>query len=135
MKTQVNGPAIKRWAGMFVTLLAMTVFLVTSTQAAEKKLSQNESPVMEATETASFGTEDFAPAQGETQVLVMETPAYGTEDWIEPPGETRIVAVAPAAYGTEDWTGTMESSEAVGAGVIPEPACKDVSPDDYSPEC
>jgi len=119
MKTQVNGATIKRWAGMFVTLLAMAVFLVTITQAAEKKSSQSEDPVMEATETASFGTEDFVPAQGETQVLVMETPAYGTEDWIEPSGETRIVAVAPAAYGTEDWTGTMESSDAIGVGEIP----------------
>jgi len=37
--------------------------------------------------------------------------------------------------GTEDWTGSMESSEAVGAGAIPETPCEDVSPDDYSPEC
>jgi len=29
----------------------------------------------------------------------------------------------------------MESSEAVGAGAIPAPACEDVSLDDYSPEC
>jgi hypothetical protein len=36
MHTQVKGPKMKRWAGIFVTLLSMTVFLVPITQAADE---------------------------------------------------------------------------------------------------
>jgi hypothetical protein len=89
---------------------------------------------MESVEIASFGTEDFVPAQGEAQVVVVESPAFETEDWIEPQGEVRIVAVISPSYGTEDWTGTMESSGALGAGTIPEPAPEKLNLDDYNPD-
>jgi len=73
----------------------------------------------ETTGTPSFGTEDFVPAQGETQVVVMETPAFETEDWIEPKGEVRIVAVKSPSFGTEDWVEVMQSSDALSAGATP----------------
>jgi|GEM_PF-6948481 len=97
MNTQVKGPAIKRWAGMFLTFLSMMVFLV---------------PITQAVETASFGTEDWVPPQGETPVVAMETPSFGTEDW----------------------SGTMAFSQAVGTGAIPAPAPGELTLDDYNPD-
>jgi hypothetical protein len=77
------------------------------------KLGGDERPVMEAMETASFGTEGWVPPQGEAPVVAMATPSFGTEDWI----------------------GVMESSEALGAGATAAPDCEELSWGDYSPEC
>ena len=78
----------------------------------EKKMSMNERPVMEAT----------------------GAPSFGTEDWIGPEEQGPVVAVKSPSFGTEDWTGTMESSEALGAGAIPEPASEKLNLDDYNPD-
>ena len=78
----------------------------------EKQMTMDERPTMEAT----------------------GTPSFGTEDWVPPQGETRIVAVKPPSFGTEDWVGTMKSSEALGAGAIPEPAPEKLNLDDYNPD-
>jgi len=119
MNTQVKGPAIKRWAGMFLTFLSMMVFLV---------------PITQAVETASFGTEDWVPPQGETRVVAVEPPSLGTEDWVPPQGETPVVAMETPSFGTEDWSGTMAFSQAVGTGAIPAPAPGELTLDDYNPD-
>jgi hypothetical protein len=141
VNTQVKGSKRNRLAGIFVMFFAMMVFLVPKTQAAdvtgtvEKQMSTNEAPVIEATGTPSFGTEDWVGPQEQGPVVVMETPSFGTEDWVGPQEQGPAVAMISPSFGTEDWTGTMESSEALGAGAMPAPACEDVSSDDYSPEC
>jgi hypothetical protein len=135
VNTQVNGPKMKIWAGIFVTLLAMTVFLVPKTQATEKILSQNERPVMKATETPSFGTEDWVGPVKQDPVVAMEAPSFETEDWVGPEEQGPVVVMITPSFGTEDWSGTMISSEALGSGAIPASSCEDISLDDYSPEC
>jgi hypothetical protein len=99
------------------------------------KLGGDERPVMEAMETASFGTEGWVPPQGEAPVVAMATPSFGTEDWIGPKEQAPIVAMATPSFGTEDWIGVMESSEALGAGATAAPDCEELSWGDYSPEC
>jgi hypothetical protein len=127
----------KQWFGGIIAVGALLVVLtgITPAVAGTSTSGGDEGQAIEASGPASFGTEEWVEPSGETQVVVVGTPAFGTEDWIEPPGEPRIVAMAPTAYGTEEWTGTMESSEALGAGAVPAPSCEDVSMDDYSPEC
>lgn len=63
-----------------------------------------------------------------------ETPSFGAEGWVPPQGEARIVAVETPSFSTEDWVGTMKSSEALGAGTIPEPAPEKLNLDDYNPD-
>jgi hypothetical protein len=121
------------------------------------KLGGDEGPVMEATGSPSFGTEDWTGPEEQAPVVAVQPPSFGTEDWTGPEEQAPVVAEQPPSFGTEDWTGpaeqgpivmvkspslgtedwtgSMESSEAVGAGAIPETPCEDVSPDDYSPEC
>ena len=99
------------------------------------KLGGDEGPIMEATGSPSFGTEDWTGPEEQAPVVAEQPPSFGTEDWTGPAEQGPIVMVKSPSLGTEDWTGSMESSEAVGAGAIPETPCEDVSPDDYSPEC
>jgi hypothetical protein len=99
------------------------------------KLGGDEGPAMEATGSPSFGTEDWTGPEEQAPVVAVQPPSFGTEDWTGPTEQGPIVAVKSPSLGTEDWTGSMESSEALGAGAIPETPCEDVSPDDYSPEC
>jgi hypothetical protein len=140
VNTQVNGPKMMRWAVFGFTLLFLTVFLVPITQAADvtgtqwKEMSQNESPVMKAEETPSFGTEDWVGPKEQGPVVKVEAPSLGTEDWVGPEKQDPIVAMKPPSFGTEDWTGTMEFSEALGAGAIPEPAPEKLNLDDYNPD-
>ena len=112
MKTQVIGPKIKIWAGIFVTMLSVMVVFSSFSIAAYADRTED----MKYTETTG-------------------TPSFGTEDWVGPERQDPVVAMKTPSFGTEDWTGTMESSEAVGAGAIPASACEDISLDDYSPEC
>ncbi|MDH3383751.1 MAG: hypothetical protein OEM42_06800 [Deltaproteobacteria bacterium] len=66
------------------------------------KLGGDERPVMEAVETASFGTEDWVPeiayVGDERPVMeAVETASFGTEDWvpeIAPVGKKKSVLVA-----------------------------------------
>ncbi len=111
VNTQVNGPKIKRFTGIFVTMLSMMV--VFSSFAISAYADRTED--MKYTEAA-------------------ETPSFGAEGWVPPQGEARIVAVKTPSFATEDWTGTMESSEALGAGTIPEPAPEKLNLDDYNPD-
>jgi len=71
--------------------------------------------------TPSFGTEDWVGPKEQAPAVAVKTPSFGTEDWVGPKEQAPIVAVKTPSFGTEDWTGTMESSEALGAGAIPEP--------------
>jgi hypothetical protein len=120
------------------------------------KLNGDESPALEAMETASFGTEDWVgpkeqdpvvamiPASFGTEdwvgpkeqdpVVAMIPASFGTEDWVGPKEQDPIVAMIPASFGTEDWVGTIESFEALGAGTIPAPAREELSLDDYNPD-
>jgi hypothetical protein len=86
------------------------------------KLGGNEGPVMEASGTASFGTEDWVGPKEQAPIVAVKTPSFGTEDWVGAKEQAPIVAVNTPSFGTEDWVGAMESSEALGAGTIPEPA-------------
>jgi len=70
------------------------------------KSGGDERPVMEATETASFGTEDF--------IVASETASFGTEDW--------VLATEAVSFGAEDWAEGMEYSDAVATGTLPAPA-------------
>ena len=68
------------------------------------KLGGDEGPVMVASETASFGT----------------------EDWIGP--------IKTASFGTEDWVGAVEYSDVVETGTLPASARQELSLDDYYPD-
>ena len=105
----------KQWFGGIVGLGALLIVTGGAYPAAGEinNSSGGEGPAMEAT----------------------GSPSFGTEDWTGPTEQAPIVVVKSPSLGTEDWTGSMESSEALGAGAIPETPCEDVSPDDYSPEC
>jgi len=105
----------KQW---FQGVVALGAFLIVSAWIAPavggtNNLGGDERPVLEATGTPSFGTEDWTGPKEQAPVMAMPTPSFGTEDW----------------------TGTMKSSGALGTGGIPAPACEDLLPDDYSPEC
>jgi len=86
------------------------------------KLGGDERPVMEALETPSFGAEDFIVASSITPsfgaedfiVALSITPSFGTEDF--------VLASESVSFGAEDWVATMEYSDAVGTGALPEPA-------------
>ncbi len=101
-----------------------------------KKLGGTERPVMEAMETpsfgaedwvvessipSSFGTEDWVPAGtasfGAEDFVVASSipPSFGAEDFI-------LVSSMPPSFGAEDWVATMEYSDVVGTGALPEPA-------------
>ncbi|MGW8285570.1 MAG: hypothetical protein ACWGPR_07600 [Candidatus Deferrimicrobiaceae bacterium] len=140
VNTQVNGPKMMRRAVIGFTLLFLTVFLVPTTQAADvtgtqwKEMSQNESHVMKAEETPSFGTEDWVGPEEQGPVVAVQPPSLGTEDWTGPTEQGPIVVVKSPSLGTEEWTGTMESSEALGAGTIPEPGPEELNLDDYNPD-
>jgi len=149
----------KQVVGGVVGLGALLIFTGGAYPAAGEinKLGGDEAPVMEATGSPSFGTEDWTGPEGQAPVVAVQPPSFGTEDWTGPEEQAPVVAVQPPSFGTEDWTGpteqgpivvvkspslgtedwtgSMESSEAVGAGAIPETPCEDVSPDDYNPEC
>lgn len=127
----------KQMVGGIVGLGALLIFTGGAYPAAGEinKLGGDEAPVMEATGSPSFGTEDWTGPEEQAPVVAVQPPSFGTEDWTGPTEQGPIVVVKSPSLGTEDWTGSMESSEAVGAGAIPETPCEDVSPDDYSPEC
>ncbi|MGW8286017.1 MAG: hypothetical protein ACWGPR_09905 [Candidatus Deferrimicrobiaceae bacterium] len=99
------------------------------------KSGGDEQPVMEAIETASFGTEDFivvsetasfgtedfivassiTPSFGtEDYIVASETASFGTEDW--------VLATEAVSFGAEDWAEGMEYSDAVATGTLPAPA-------------
>ena len=127
----------KQWFGGIVGLGALLIVAGGTYPAAGEinKLGGDEGPIMEATGSPSFGTEDWTGPEEQAPVVAVQPPSFGTEDWTGPAEQGPIVMVKSPSLGTEDWTGSMESSEAVGAGAIPETPCEDVSPDDYSPEC
>ena len=97
------------------------------------KLGGDERPVMEAMETASFGTENWIGPKEQAPVVVMATPSFGTEDWIGPKEQAPVVAMATPSFGTEDWAETEKIFDALGAGATPD--CEKLSWGDYSPEC
>ena len=119
MNTQVKGSKRNRLAGIFVMFFAMMVFLVPKAQAAdvtgtvEKQMSTNEAPVIEATGTPSFGTEDWVGPQEQGPVVVMETPSFGPEDWVGPQEQGPAVAMISPSFGTEDWIGPEEQAPVV----------------------
>jgi hypothetical protein len=85
------------------------------------KLGGAGRPVMAASETPSFGTEDW--------VGPIETPSFGAEDWVVassiPPSfgtEDWVLASETKSFGAEDWVEGMEYSDAVATGTLPEPA-------------
>ena len=96
------------------------------------KLGGNEGPVMVASETASFGTEDWigpiktASFGTEDWVGPIKTASFGTEDWIGP--------IKTASFGTEDWIGAVEYSDVVETGTLPASARQELSLDDYYPD-
>jgi len=47
--------------------------------------------------------------------------------------QVMVVSETPS-FGTEDWTGTMESSEALGTGALPELAHEKLNLDNYNPD-
>jgi hypothetical protein len=127
----------KQWLGGIVGLGVLLIVTGGAYPAAGEinNLSADEGPAMEATGPPSFGTEDWTGPEEQAPVVTVQPPSFGIEDWTGPMEQAPIVVVKSPSLGTEDWTGSMESYEALGAGAIPAPACEDVSPDDYSPEC
>lgn len=112
----------KQWFGGIVGLGALLIVTGGPYPAAGEinNSSGDERPVMEATGSPSFGTEDWIGPEKQDPVVKVESPSFETEDWIGPEKQDPVVAVKSPSFGTEDWTGSMESSEALGAGAIPE---------------
>jgi hypothetical protein len=59
-------------------------------------------------ETAKLG------GAGRPVMAASETPSFGTEDW--------VLASETKSFGAEDWVEGMEYSDAVATGTLPEPA-------------
>ena len=70
------------------------------------KLGGDEKPVIKATETPSFGAEDY--------IVASETASFGTEDW--------VLATEAVSFGAEGWVEGMEYSDAVATGTLPAPS-------------
>ncbi|MGB7971900.1 MAG: hypothetical protein WCF31_08025 [Candidatus Deferrimicrobiaceae bacterium] len=133
VNTQVKGPRMKRWAGIFVMLLSMMV--VFSSFAISAYADRTEDmKYTETTGTASFGTEDWVGPKEQGPVVTVAAPSFETEDWVGPKEQGPVVAMKTPSFGTEDWTGTLKSSEALGTGTIPEPAPEKPNLDDYNPD-
>ena len=85
------------------------------------ELGGTERPVMGAMETPSFGAEDWVPAGtasfGAEDFVVASSipPSFGAEDFV-------VASSMPPSFGAEDWVATMEYSDVVGTGALPEPA-------------
>jgi len=103
-----------RWLRGIVGLGAILTVLggISPAMGQSNKLGGDERPVMEAMETASFGTEDWVGPKEQAPVVAMETPSFATEEWVE----------------------AVEHSDAVGTGAIPDPAGEELSLDDYNPD-
>lgn len=96
------------------------------------KSGGDERPVMEATETPSFGTEDFIVTSEtvsfgtENFIVASETASFGTEDW--------VLASEAVSFGAEDWAEGMEYSDAVATGTLPERPPEKLNLDNYYPD-
>jgi len=97
------------------------------------KLGGDERPVMEATETPSFGAEDFIVASSITPsfgvedfIVASDTASFGAEDW--------VLASEAVSFGAEDWAEGMEYSDAVGTGTLPERPPEKLNLDNYYPD-
>jgi hypothetical protein len=111
MHTQIKEPKMRSWAGIIIALFSLALVLYPIVSSAEEKISgRNESPVMEALETASpkflrAGAADFEPYD------VVETGAIppqgiqraGAADF-EPFDAVETSALPTTAPG-EPWTG------------------------------
>ena len=126
----------KQWFGGIVGLGALLIILggISPAMGEINNSSGDEGPAMEATGSPSFGTEDWTGPEEQAPVVAVQPPSFGTEDWTGPTEQGPIVVVKSPSLGTEDWTGSMESSEALGAGAIPEPAPEKLNLDDYNPD-
>jgi hypothetical protein len=113
------------------------------------KLGGDEQPVMEATETASFGSDDFIVASsiatsfGTEDFIVASsiTPSFGTEDFIVASSitpsfgtEDWVLASEAVSFGAEGWVEGMEYSDAVATGSLPAPAPEKLNLDNYYPD-
>ena len=62
------------------------------------------------------------------------SPAVGQSNKLGGDERPAMIASGTPSFGTEDWVGTMEFSEALGAGAIPESAPEKLNLDDYNPD-
>jgi len=97
------------------------------------KLGEDERPVMVASETPSYGTEDFIVASSVTPsygsedfIVASETASFGAEDW--------VLASEAVSFGAEDWAEGMEYSDAVATGTLPERPPEKLNLDNYYPD-
>lgn len=107
------------WGVIGLGSLLMVLAGISPVVGESNKLGGDEMPVMEAMETASFGTEDFivpsTPSFGTEDFIVESsiTPSYGTEDF--------VWASESVSFGAEGWVEGMEYSDAVATGTLPAP--------------
>lgn len=120
------------WVVVVLGSLLITLAGISPVVGESNKLGGDQRPVMEATETPSFGTEDF---------IVASTPSFGTEDFIVASSitpsfgtEDFVLASESVSFGAEDWVEGMEFSGAVAVGTLPAPAPEELNLDDYNPD-
>ena len=123
------------WGGIGLGSLLIVLAGISPVVGESDKLGGTERPVMAASETPSFGTEDWVgpietPSFGTEDWIVASSipPSFGTEDWVGPietPSfgtEDWVLALEAVTFGAEDWVEGMEYSDEVATGTLPEPS-------------
>jgi hypothetical protein len=123
------------WGGIGLGSLLIVLAGISPAGGETDQMGGDERPVMAASESPSFGTEDWVgpvetPSFGAEDFVVASivTPSFGTEDWVGPSEtpsfgtEDWVLASEAITFGAEDWIEGMEYSDAVVTGTLPEPA-------------